>query len=230
MTDPVHHHPLAARVRAHHRVALAAVAGLSGGLATAALTSQSPWVGAWLIASGVYLALALHVLFTQDALQTRSSAQWDDPGTRVLAVLVPVLAWSSLAAVLHAAQGNDALAPIHRTVAVVLALASVGSAWLVIQASTAFHYARMYYQRDETAAGGRAGGLRFPGHEEPAYLDFLYFASVIGMTSQVSDIVITDRRMRRFAMVHGVTAFAFNVLVLAIVVNVLATSLPGLIR
>lgn len=41
---------------------------------------------------------------------------------------------------------------------------------------------------------------------------------------------LTDRRLWRFVMLHGAIAFAFNVLVLAIAVNGLATTLPGLVR
>lgn len=136
MIAPVPSNSLADRVRAHHRVALAKAAAVSAGLATAALTSQSLWVGAWLAGSGVYLALALHALSRLDAVETRTSAQWDDAGAQALSILVPVLAWFSLAALLHAAQGCADLAPEQRSLAVFLALASIGLAWLVVQAST----------------------------------------------------------------------------------------------
>ena len=48
-----------------------------------------------------------------------------------------------------------------------------------------------------SAATEKLGGLNFPGDNEPDYLDFLYFSLVIGMTSQVSDVAITSKVIRR---------------------------------
>lgn len=45
------------------------------------------------------------------------------------------------------------------------------------------------------------------------------------MTSQVSDVAVVNRRMRRLALLHGLLSFGFNLIVLAIVVNVLAAHL-----
>lgn len=56
-------------------------------------------------------------------------------------------------------------------------------------------------------------------------LDFLYFSLVIGMTSQVSDVAITSRVIRRMASVHGVLSFFFNLTVLALTVNMISNLL-----
>ncbi len=45
------------------------------------------------------------------------------------------------------------------------------------------------------------------------------------MTSQVSDVAVTSRPMRRLTLVHGVLSFGFNLVVLALAVNVFASSL-----
>ena len=70
--------------------------------------------------------------------------------------------------------------------------------------------------------GGLRGGLDFPGGEPPDYWDFLYFAVVIGMTFQVSDVQITDRSLRRLALVHGMLGFLFNTVIVALTVNLAA--------
>ena len=44
------------------------------------------------------------------------------------------------------------------------------------------------------------------------------------MTSQVSDVVVTSRKMRRMTLLHSVTAFAFNLLVLALSINVMGSA------
>ena len=45
------------------------------------------------------------------------------------------------------------------------------------------------------------------------------------MTAQVSDVQVTSREMRRLTMVHSVLSFAFNMLVLALSINVVAGAL-----
>ena len=92
-------------------------------------------------------------------------------------------------------------------------------AWLFVNLVYAYHYAHLYYRR---AAGQQAGGLNFPGEDTPIFADFCYFSFVIGMTCQVSDVVIESRSMRRVAMLHGLLAFFFNLGVLALTINVLS--------
>ena len=58
--------------------------------------------------------------------------------------------------------------------------------------------------------------------DEPDYWDFMYFAFVLGMTFQVSDVQITRARVRRVALAHGILAFFFDVFILALSVNVVA--------
>jgi len=79
------------------------------------------------------------------------------------------------------------------------------------------HYAREFYG----ASGDKhAGGLLFPGKEEPDYWDFLYYSLVVAMTAQVSDVQITSKAIRRLTTVHGVASFFLNVTVLALTVNI----------
>lgn len=50
----------------------------------------------------------------------------------------------------------------------------------------------------------------------------MYFAFVLGMTFQVSDVQIASRAMRRFALLHSMLAFFFNVVIIALTVNIIA--------
>ncbi len=81
------------------------------------------------------------------------------------------------------------------------------------------HYAHEFYgeRRD-----GKIGGLDFPGGGHPDYWDFLYFSLVIGMTSQVSDVCVSSKYIRRVVAVHGVLSFFFNLTVLALTVNLVS--------
>ena len=41
------------------------------------------------------------------------------------------------------------------------------------------------------------------------------------MTSQVSDVVVTTRHMRRLTLIHGVLSFVFNMAILAMSINII---------
>jgi uncharacterized membrane protein len=84
----------------------------------------------------------------------------------------------------------------------------------------ALRYAHIYYDCDEH--GKAAGGLNFPDEDSPDYLDFAYFSFVIGMTSQVSDVNISGRSMRRLALLHGLISFGFNLSILGLCINMIS--------
>ena len=50
----------------------------------------------------------------------------------------------------------------------------------------AFRYAHEYYTSDVAPPPEFDRGLEFPGEKRPDYLDFVYFALVLGRTFQVS--------------------------------------------
>ena len=56
-------------------------------------------------------------------------------------------------------------------------------------------------------------------------MDFLYFSLVIGLTSQVSDVAVTSKVIRRMVAMHGVLSFFFNLIVLALTVNMISNLL-----
>jgi len=103
-----------------------------------------------------------------------------------------------------------------------LTIAALVSSWRLIQTVFAFHYAHRFYAGPHGEPAATAA-LLFPGGREPDYLDFAYYAFVIGMTSQVSDVAVASRSMRRLTLTHGVLAFLFNIAVLALSINIIAS-------
>ena len=77
-----------------------------------------------------------------------------------------------------------------------LTIAALVSSWLLIQTVFTFHYAHRYYAGPHGEPAPVAA-LLFPGGREPDYLDFAYYSFVVGMTSQVSDVAVASRTMRR---------------------------------
>jgi uncharacterized membrane protein len=98
-------------------------------------------------------------------------------------------------------------------------MATILLSWSFIHTIFSIHYAQEYYGEGRDK---EIGGLKFPRDNEPDYWDFLYFSLVIGMTSQVSDVAVTSRFLRRLVALHGVLSFFFNLTILALTVNMIS--------
>ncbi|WP_026622843.1 putative membrane protein [Ensifer sp. WSM1721] len=109
----------------------------------------------------------------------------------------------------------------------ILAFASVTLGWATVHTMAALHYAHLYWLASHHGDGNPAArGLAFPETDAPGGYDFLYFAFVIGMTAQTSDVAITTTAMRRVNLVHAIVSFFFNTVLVAAAVNA-AVQLAG---
>ena len=174
----------------------------------------------WDIGTGLYLVLAFHMMAGSDVHGIRRRAAQQDEGQAAILVLTVAAALASLAAIfveLGTSPGAGEGRPSGR---LLLAALTIVLSWAFIHTMFALHYAHEFYD-DETG-----GGMVFPGgDEEPDYWDFVYFSFVIGMTSQVSDVGVTSKLVRRTVTAHGVVAFAFNAALLALTVNIAASAI-----
>lgn len=202
--------------------------GLLAGLGMAALPLPIAWplrgLLGWSAGVVLYLALAWWLCERFDAQRTRARAQAQDEPSVVLFFLMLLATMACVAAITVLMPQFRGMSGLERTLHVALSVVALAASWLFIQTIFAFRYAHRYYQ-GEKCHGPAGAGLQFPGGLEPDYFDFLYYAHVVGMTSQVSDVQVTSREMRRLTLVHGVLSFAFNVLILALSINVVAGAL-----
>jgi uncharacterized membrane protein len=211
------------------RLAYGAIAGLAVGLVPWPLGGIARGLLGWTAGAGVYLMLAFWLCRTFDAERTRARAQsLDPPNAMILAVMVTAVG-ACIAAIAMLLQQVKDMTGLERAGHIVLALAALATSWLLIHTVYAFHYAHRYYQQElrdrRLKKADLEPSLDFPGKPDPDYFDFVYFSFVIGMTSQVSDVQVTTSHLRRVTLVHSVLAFAFNMLVLALSVNVVASAI-----
>jgi uncharacterized membrane protein len=176
---------------------------------------------AWDAGVIVYLALSAFLFTTERLDRMPADAAAQQEGEWTIFWLTVAAVSFSFAAILSEFADTKAMAPAQRNLHVILVAATLFVSWLMTHTSFAFRYAHEYY---ETASRekGIVGGLDFPGEKRPDYLDFMYFALVLGMTFQVSDVQITSRKFRRLASVHGLLSFLFNTIILALTVNLAA--------
>ncbi len=202
--------------------------GLLAGLITAALPVPLVWqfrgLLGWCVGIAVFLLLTWWLCVSFNSKRTRERAQAQDEPSVVLFLLMLLMTMACVAAIAVMMQQTRDLSGMERALHIALSMAALAASWLFIQAIFAFHYAHRYYQ-EEMRKEPAGAGLLFPGGLDPDYFDFLYYALVVGMTSQVSDVQVTSREMRRLTLVHAVLSFAFNMLILALSINVVAGAL-----
>ena len=187
----------------------------------APLSWQMRAVAAWDGFAVAALALTWITILTLQPAELRSIAQREDPSRLASLVLVVMGAGASLLAVLVLLQESMEMKGAAKTGAIVLALSAVAMAWLLIHTVFTLRYAHEYYDQPP---GTRP--LDFPGMDDtPDYLDFAYFAFVIGMTAQTADVGIRGPGIRRTVLLHGLLAFAFNTAVVALSIGILTTVL-----
>ena len=163
------------------------------------------------------------VLMVQAIPKTmRRNAQSQDEGRLVILSLITASACASILAITFILrETKDQNINIIITHIILEVITIIGS-WLLVHTIFAIHYAHEYYQDHKTLSNSPAAGLDFPEDIEPDYWDFLYFAFVIGMTSQVSDVQITSRSLRRLSLFHGILSFFFNTVIVAMSINIIA--------
>jgi uncharacterized membrane protein len=205
-----------ARPRLFSSIALGLVVSLVL-MAWPTLRSVTRFLVGWDLGVGVYLALAAHMMVSSDIHRIRHRAREEDEGQAAILGLTVTAALVSMAAI-FAQLGTGATGDGGKSMArLVFVAVTILLSWAFIHTMFALHYAHEYY--DLTP-----GGMVFPGNQhEPDYWDFVYFSFVIGMTSQVSDVGITSREIRRIALAHGVVAFVFNVALLSLTINLAAS-------
>jgi uncharacterized membrane protein len=205
-------------IRLHARLLISAAVALVVMLA-ASMTHvrvPTPLLGGWDVGVACYLTLAFWMMSQASIDEIRARAAIQDEGAFVLPLLTAAAAIASMVA-LVTELGTAAAGAKWGNVA--LGMTTIVLSWLFMHTIFALHYAHEFYGERRDA---QIGGLEFPGKHEPDYWDFLYFSFVIAMTAQVSDVQITSKVIRRVVNVHGVLSFFFNLVILALTVNMVS--------
>lgn len=171
----------------------------------------------WDAGAIVYLAFALSTIMRFSLSRARSRAADQDEGATLILMLTVLATVVSLGAVVSLLGIAKNLGEAKQPLFLLLGVGTTLISWTLIHTIFALHYAHEYYGGEDI---GRGGGLKFPNDAQPDYWDFIYFAFVIGMTFQVSDVQVTNKRVRRLVVAHGVVSFFFSVTIIALMVNI----------
>ncbi len=174
----------------------------------------------------VFIVATIALMHGSATDDMRARAAANDPDAHVLIAVAMLIVAVVLIAVVVELTGYGGG---HGT-GLAISGATILLAWVFTNLLFALHYAhRFYAPGDPGDAPGRGdgaqqdtGGLQFPGDGMPVYSDFVYFSFVLGMTFQVSDVVITSRALRRFALIHALAAFLYDIIVVALSVSLIS--------
>ncbi|THD47261.1 MAG: DUF1345 domain-containing protein [Bradyrhizobium sp.] len=184
-----------------------APAGLS--VATRALIAWN--VGAWLF-------LALIALMTRGSSgDARAHAAEEDEDQWALLAVTVIGAIAAVAAIVWELGPVKDMSGLRKGEHIALVAATILSVWTFIHVMFGLHYAAEYYRPGED---GIRAGLRFPDEDTPGWGEFFYQAFVIGCACATADVNATSRAMRRACVIHGVVAFLFNTIILALTINI----------
>lgn len=198
-------------------VLFVAIAATATALVSVSVPLRSAVLVGFDAAAIIFLVACTLTLGRASAAGLRRSAARNDAGRILLLATAAIILATVLIVV--GMELRHAAAPAAGELALISVTLLL--AWGFGNAVFAIHYAHMYYDPTE---GADRGGLDFPGRDEPDFWDFLYFACVLGMTFQVSDVAITRRAVRRVATFHALVAFLFNIGIVALTVNMVAGS------
>ncbi|TCV93225.1 putative membrane protein [Luteibacter rhizovicinus] len=202
------------RLRPRWTIALTIFVFLAGGLIASGIRPSLGFLLGFDAAALTFLSSTMPMFAGATIEEMRIRAREQDPGRWTalwISVALSVVVLVALGVELRSDSASGLLG-------IAVAGFSLLLSWLFMNTMFALHYAHACYS-DATV---EVEALQFPGTKVPDYWDFLYFAMVLGMTFQVSDVQIADHKLRRVALGHSVIAFFFNVIIIAITVNVVA--------
>ena len=178
-------------------------------------------VTAWCAFALSYIVTSWMVMFSRSIAEIKKMAQKDDGSGLFVIAFTIIASFAAMVTVLMlviASKTEDK----NEILRVVICFSSVMLSWFLVHTIFTFHYAHLFYDTEKTNTANLKEGLNFPCEDDPDYLDFAYFSFVVGMTFQVSDVEVTDKKMRRLVLLHGLISFILNTFVVALTINFIA--------
>ena len=178
---------------------------------------------AWDFGAVVYLLLTWVMMLRSTTEHiARRARQFDISLGEIVGLTALAAAFSLYAAagVLGAAKEQ---ADLSKALFLAVGVGTIILSWFFVHTLFAVHYAHEFHDEDRQEVGKPRGGLDFPGEKQPDYWDFVYFAAVIAMTCQVSDVSVDSRAMRHLVTAHGIISFFLNTVIVALAVGIAAT-------
>ena len=180
-------------------------------------------VGGWDAAAIAFLATVWPVIIRADDHQTQLIAAREDQTRGTATVLLLAASVASLLGVGFALTVAGRESGARQVLMIALAVLTVVLSWTLVNTVYTLRYAHLQLA---TPADGITFGDSSAPQPPPTYRDFAYVAFTIGMTYQVSDTAVRDRRTRVTVLSHALLSYVFGTVIVAGAINLIA----GLVR
>lgn len=219
------------------RLGLAALAGsLAGAVAVVAMAiaraGQLPWsaivVGLFVFSAASSLFYIVHTMWVFARVDSATLRAWLDATTprgrfaqfgAELSGTGPTIAvqWSvvAIASVILFTVWPELL---DEEITVWLSIVVVATSWAVTVVAYAVHYARLDFG---------SGGLQYPDDKGRVFMDFVYLSVQVQTTFSTSDVSLTSTPARSIVTGHTIVSFAFNTVIIAMLITVLFLDRSG---
>ena len=159
--------------------------------------------------------------FKTNAKQIRAQAKVQDENRVVIFIIILIATLAGMTAVILLIITKTENKEVSEF-KIPIAVAGMLLSWLLIHTTFTLRYAHIFYGNHEEKPDTHAGGLEFPKEDKPDYLDFAYFSFNVGMTFQVSDVVVTSKRLRKLVLLHSLISFIFATIMIALTINLIS--------
>ncbi|MGH6654218.1 MAG: DUF1345 domain-containing protein [Actinocrinis sp.] len=209
-------------------------AAVAAGVLAAVLgAGRMSWLIGWDALALVFCGWVLAEIWRLDAAGTAAHAQREDPGRDVTDLMILAASLASLVAVGAVLFGAGHAPGNAKYLQAAFALLSVFVSWGMVHTVFTLKYARLYYTEP-------VGGIGFNEDEAPdaddgdksaaaattdkgaRYSDFAYLAFTVGMTYQVSDTNLSDRRIRRAVLRQALLSYPLGAVIIAAAINLVS--------
>ena len=150
----------------------------------------------WDAAGLTFLISVLPVIVRADGDRTKRVAMREDETRDTARLLVQASCVASLVSVALALGFAKHESGGRRTLIVTIAIVTVILSWTVVNSVFTLRYADLFYRSPGSEANRVIDFGYGADSGPPDYRDFAYLAFTIGMTCQVSDTALHDRRLR----------------------------------
>jgi uncharacterized membrane protein len=198
------------------------VAGSIGLTVALVLLAPATWelalIAGWDASALVFLLAVVPIVTRSGPEHTSLLATREDETRSTASLLLVGASLVSILAVAFALGQAGRETGNARLGLIAVAIFTLVVSWIVVNTVYTLRYADLYFSSP-------AGGVDFGDageSERPSYRDFAYVAFTIGMTYQVSDTTLRDRRFRRAVLAHALLSYVFGVVIVATSINLIA--------
>jgi uncharacterized membrane protein len=168
----------------------------------------------WVTATLTFLGWVWATIFVMDERATKELAVAEDDSRVAADSVILGASIASLVAIVFTLSEAAKTSGADGVLLALLAIGSIVLGWGAIQTTFTLTYARLFY-------GEPKGGIDFEDGD-PDYRDFAYMAFTVGMTYQVSDTTISQKRVRHVVIRHAFLSFLFGTTIIAVAINAVA--------